>query len=120
MLKRKIVVYKGVISYSKFKEILDNIDSNREPEIEFYFKNKKYTYMIIKYKDYITFQRCGANEEQGGEIKYKSLNELCNSQTIDDIILINEWDSIEDIIFDCTFSVVDDKENIFNLYGVKI
>ncbi len=109
-----------MISYLKFKEIFDNIDANREPEIEFYFKNRKSTYMIIKYNDYVTFQRCGTKEEQSGEIKYKSLDELCNNQTIDDIILINEWDSIEDILFDCTFSVVDDKEDIFNLYGVEI
>lgn len=109
-----------MISYPKFKEIFDNIDSNREPEIEFYFKNRKNTYMIIKYNDYVTFQRCGIKAEQSGEIKFKSLDELCNSQTIDNIILINEWNNIEDILFDCTFSVVDDKEEIFNLYGVEL
>lgn len=109
-----------MISYPKFKEIFDNIDSNREPEIEFYFKNRKNNYMIIKYNDYVTFQRCGIKEEQSGEIKFKSLDELCNSQTIDNIILINEWNNIEDILFDCTFSVVDDKEEFFNLYGVEL
>ena len=36
-----------MISYIKFKQIFDNIDSHREPEIEFYFKNRKNTYMII-------------------------------------------------------------------------
>lgn len=109
-----------MISYQKFKEIYDNIDSNREPEIEFYFKNRKNTYMIIKYNDYVTFQKCGMKEEQIGEIEFESLDELCSSQTIDNIILINEWNNIEDILFDCTFSVVDDKEDIFNLYGVEI
>lgn len=109
-----------MISYPKFKKIFDNIDSNRESEIEFYFKNRKNTYMIIKYNDCVTFQRCGIKEEQSGEIKFKSLDELCNSKTIDNIILINEWNNIEDILFDCIFSVVDDKEEIFNLYGVEL
>lgn len=109
-----------MISYIKFKEIFDNIDSNREPEIEFYFKGRKNTYMIIKYNDYITFQRCGTKEEQSGELKFESLDVLYNSRTIDNIILKEEWDKIEDILFDCTFSVVDDKENILNLYGVEI
>lgn len=109
-----------MISYQKFKEIYDNIDANREPEIELYFKNRKNTYMIIKYSDYVTFQRCGVKEDQSGEIKFESLDELCNSQTIDNIVLINEWNNIEDILFDCTFSVVDNKEDIFNLYGVEI
>lgn len=109
-----------MISYQKFKEIYDKIDSNRESEIEFYFKNRKNTYMIIKYNDYVTFQRCGTAEEQSGEITFESLDELCNSQTIDNIILINEWNNIEDILFDCTFSVVADKGDIFNLYGIKI
>lgn len=109
-----------MISYLKFKEIFDNINPNRESEIEIYFKNKKNTYMIIKYKDYITFQRCGIKEEQSGEIKFTSLDELYNSQTIDSIILKDEWINIEDILLDCTYSIVKDKEYILDLYGVKI
>lgn len=109
-----------MISYIKFKEIFDNIDSYREPEIEIYFKDKKNTYMIIKYNNYITFQRCGTKEEQSGELKFESLDVLYNSRTIDNIILKDAWDKIENILFDCTFSVVDDKEDILNLYGVEI
>ena len=109
-----------MISYKKFKEIFDNLDANREPEIEIYFKNKENNYMIIKYKEYVTFQRCGKKEEQSGEIKFKSLDELASSKTIDDIILINEWVNIEDILFDTTFSVVLNKEDIYRYYGIKI
>lgn len=109
-----------MISYLKFKEIFDNLDSNSEPEIKIYFKSKKHAYMIIKYKNFITFQRCGMPEEQSGEIKFESLEELSIKKTIDDIVLINEWDDIDDILFDCTFSVVNDKEDIYNIYGVKI
>ena len=36
--------------------------------------------MIIKYPVYISFQRCGNQEEQSGEIKYKSLDILYNSR----------------------------------------
>lgn len=109
-----------MITYSKFKEIFDNIKSNREPEIELFFKTRKNFYMIIKYNEYITFQRCGSLEEQSGEIRFNSLDELYTSKTIDDIILKDEWDNIEDILFDCTYSVVEDKEEIYNLYGVEI
>lgn len=109
-----------MISYLKFKEIFDSIDSKSETEIEFIFKDKKNYYMIIKYNDYITFQRCGTDEEQSGEIKFTSLDELYNTQTIDGIVLKNEWNNIEDILFHCTFSVVDDKEVIYDLFGVEI
>ncbi len=108
-----------MITYVKFKKIYDNIGSYKELEIEFYFKNRKNSYMIIRYNDYITFQRCGTEEEGSGEIKFKSLDVLYNSQTIDNIVLKDEWDNIEDILFN-GFSVIADKEEILNLYGVKI
>ena len=105
-----------MVSYSKFKEIFENIDSRVEPEIELCFKNKKNTYMIIKYNGYITFQRCGINKEQSGKIKFESLDELYNTKTLDDIILKNDWSEIEDILFDRTFSIVTDYEDIAKLY----
>lgn len=107
-----------MISYSKFKEIFDKI--NYHTEIEFFFNNKRNTYMIIKYEDYITFQRCGIKEEQSGEIKFVSLDELYNRQTIDGIVLKEEWNNIKDILFDCTFSIIEDRAVISNLYGIKL
>lgn len=109
-----------MISYIKFKQIFDNIDSHREPEIEFYFKNRKNTYMIIKYDGYITFQRCGTEEEQSGEIRFESLDVLYNSRTLDNIVLKDEWINIENILFDSTFSVVNDMDEILKLYGIEI
>lgn len=85
-----------MITYLKFKELFEVLNVAREPEIEVYFHNRKYVYMIIKYKDYITFQRCGSKEEQSGEIKFSSLDELYNSKTIDDILLKEEWNNISD------------------------
>ena len=109
-----------MISYLKFKELFDNLNASNEPEIEFSFKNKKNKYMIIKYVSHITFQRCGALEEQSGEVKFSSLEELLSTKTIDDIVFIDEWDNIEDIIINCTLSVVDDKKDIFDAYGVEL
>ena len=109
-----------MISYLKFKELFDNLNAPNEPEIEFSFKNKKNKYMIIKYVSYITFQRCGTLEEQSGEFKFSSLEELLSTKTIDDIVFIDEWDNIEDIIINCTLSVVDDKKDIFDAYGVEL
>ena len=109
-----------MISFLNFKELFDNLNASNEPEIEFSFKNKQNKYMIIKYFSYITFQRCGTLEEQSGEVKFSSLEELLSTKTIDDIVFIDEWDNIEDIIINCTLSVVDDKKDIFDAYGVEL
>ena len=86
-----------MISYAKFKEIYANLNSKWETESRICFKNKKNDYMIIKYDNYLTFQRCGNIQEQSGEIKFNTLDELYNSKTIDNIILKEEWHNIEDI-----------------------
>ena len=109
-----------MISYAKFKEIFDALDAGREPEIELYFQSRDHTYMIIKYSDFITFQRCGTIEEQSGEIRFISLDELYNARTIDGIVLKNEWGDLYDILFDCTFSVINDPDEIHTQYGVCI
>lgn len=108
-----------MISYVKFKEIFDSLNPKWEAEIEIRFKNRKNSYMIIKYDNCITFQRCGKIEEQSNEIKFESLDELYNTKTIDDITLKEEWDNIDDIMFD-SLSVISNKEELFKLYGVKI
>lgn len=108
-----------MISYTKFKEIFNCI-RGRNPEIEFFFNNRDHSYMIIKYSDYVTFQRCGYLQEQSGEIRFETLDELYNAQTIDDIVLKKEWENIDDIIFDAAFSVVRDKEAFYDQYGITI
>lgn len=102
-----------MISYLEFKKWFDICKG--EPEIEIIFKNRKYTYMIIKYKDYITFQRCGDISIQSGEIRFSSLDELYHTKTIDNIILKEEWENIEDMIFDSMFCITEDKEEWMHL-----
>ena len=99
-----------MISYEEFKRIYNIIPG--EPEISIYLKNKQY--MIIKYEDYVTFQRCGINDGSG-EIKYQTLDELYNSKSIDNIYLKEDWYLIEDIIIDEIYSVTYDKEEIEEL-----
>ena len=107
-----------MIDYENFKKLFNVL--NNEPEIEVYFKNSKNTYMIIKYKDYITFQRCGIKEKQSGEIKFTNIDELYNSKTIDNIFLKQDWSNVKDILINSTFSVVDDKEDIKKIYGIDL
>ncbi len=111
-----------MITYIEFKEMFDSISVERfEPEITIYFKNRIEDYMIIKYSDYITFQRCGLEEERSGEIRYESLDELYHIETIDGIVLKNEWMNIEDILFDDTFSVAwDDMAEFYYQYGIQV
>ena len=76
---------------------------------EFYvlFRDKKDEYMIIIFKDEVSFQRCGGLEldnegnwvapKQSGETYYKSLDELYESDLIDGINLRRDWSKIEEI-----------------------
>ena len=103
-----------MISYKIFKELFEVLDSNRETEIEIIFKNRKDSYVLIKFNKKITF----GNSEKA--VDYKDIEELYNSKTVDNIILKEEWDNIEDILIDMTFSVKDDKAKIKEIYGIEI
>lgn len=103
-----------MISFDKFIELFNLLSENEEMKI--FFKNRKYEYMIIKYKDYVTFQRCGEHKE----IKYNSLEEFINNKMIDDIVFIDEFDNIKDILINNTFSIINDKDNICDLYSINI
>lgn len=107
-----------MITYEKFKEIFEKLREHQE--ISLYFNNREYTYMIIKLNEYITFQRCGNEEEQSGEIKFDSLDELYTTKTIDNIILKEEWCNLKDIVLDYTYSIVEDKEDIADILGVEL
>lgn len=99
-----------MLSFVEFKVIFDRLYS--DTEIIIYLNEKRY--MIIKYESYITFQRIGNIEEQSGEIKYNSLDELFNSVTIDNICLRDCWNNIDDIIIDDFVSLKEDKEEFIN------
>lgn len=103
-----------MITYKKFKELFEVLDLNRGPEIEITFKNRKDSYALIKFNEKITF----GNSDK--VLDYKDIDELYNSKTVDNIILKEEWDDIEDILIDMTFSINEDKEKIKEIYGVEI
>ncbi len=107
-----------IISFEDFKKIYNAIPG--EPEFELYFKNTNNTYMIIKYKEAVTFQRCGTMEEKSDEIKYATLDELYNAKLIDGIMLKRDWNLITEIVIDETFNVLLDMENIKEIYDIEI
>ena len=82
-----------MIDYEEFKRLYHA--GEREPEFYIIFKNRHCDYMIIKYEDGPTFQRCGDLESRGGEIKYNTLDELFYSDTIDGINLYRDWNEID-------------------------
>jgi hypothetical protein len=106
-----------MISYKLFKDVFNVIDG--ESEISIYFKNNNNIYMIVKYNDRVTFQK-RSDELNRGEIKYKTLDDLYNSTTIDEINLKNDWDKIEDIVIDDIFSFVYDKDDIERIYKIDL
>jgi len=79
------------LSYTEFKAIYDELDG--EPEFLVCFDDRDDEYMIIKYEDGPTFQRCGV-KTGSGEIKFKTLDELYDASTVDNISFKNDWNKI--------------------------
>uniref|UniRef100_UPI0040573C95 hypothetical protein n=1 Tax=Agathobacter sp. TaxID=2021311 RepID=UPI0040573C95 len=78
-------------SFEEVKEKFDKlIAADCEPELEVRI-NEKY-YMIIGYEGFVTFQGNGS-----GEIRFDSLDELYNTETIDGICLAKDWGKIEEM-----------------------
>jgi len=77
----------------KMNELVENVC---EPELTLYMYGK--AYMIIAYGDHCSFQRCGFNDGSG-EVNYKTLDELYNTETVDNILLKRDWKDIEN--FEC-------------------
>lgn len=116
------------IPYEKFIEIFNLIPYHSE--CEFYFSNIKETYMLIKYENNISFQRCGYSNEMlkngcpayyrgSGEIYYKNFEELYINKTVDNIRLKDIWGKIETIRVNSTFNLPDEIDDIFAVYGLK-
>ena len=78
------------------KKFSDEFIAGLRPELTLHMYDKKY--MIIFYKNRCSFQRCGF-PDGSGEIYYKSLDELYNAKTVDDIVLKRDWKDITD--FEC-------------------
>ena len=80
-------------TYEDLKEYLEKNKEN-EPEIPFLLNGKKY--MIIRFKDKVSFQRFGETlEDQSGEVYFKDLDTLYHTETIDGVLLERDWKKIE-------------------------
>lgn len=78
-------------SYEEVKEKFEKlIAADCEPELGLRI-NETY-YMIIGYEGFVTFQGNGS-----GEIRFDSLDELYNTETIDGICLAKDWSKIEEM-----------------------
>ncbi len=91
-----------MISFEEFTNLYNA--SQGEPEFEICFLNQKKTYMIIKYDDHVSFQRCGIGDGSG-EFDYPSLAVLYQAESVDGIKLMDKWDSIDTIIADGTYDL---------------
>ncbi len=108
-----------MITYQVFKKIFDAY--NGEPECEIYFNETETTYMIIKYDNCVTFQRCGV-EDGSGEFEYRDLDTLYHSVLIDGICLEKDWNNIETIVIDSAFDLAfpDEIEKLKEWYELDI
>lgn len=93
-----------MISYDQFKKIFNKLEIGSE--IEIYFNNDE-QYTMVKKDKINTF---GKNES--GLIN--------NYNNLEETSLKNEWNNINDVVINFAFSVVDDKNKITEIYGIKL
>lgn len=91
-----------MITFDEFRELFQAIPG--EPEFEIMFRDLKESYMIIKYSDHVSFQRCGM-DTGSGEFDYQTLEELYNTYSIDGICLKERWDSIDLLEVNASFNL---------------
>lgn len=107
------------LTFEQFKIIYEAIEG--EPEFSVYFSNRDEEYMIIKYDERVSFQRCGV-QNGSGEIFFDTLDSLCISKTIDDICLKEDWKNISDIIVNYRYQL-SNKDDLIDLcadYNFKL
>ena len=85
-----------MISIKEFEEIYNLIPG--KPEFELWFDEDGPSYMIIKYADCATFQRCGNGPHSSGEFEYPSLDALLGANLLDGLNLRRDWSRIQGII----------------------
>lgn len=104
-----------MVSVDEFKELFEMIP--HEPEFEICFEGNPSKYMIIKYEDHVTFQRCGL-KGGSGEIEYEDVEKLFQAKLIDDIQLARDWQNIVTIIVNSSWDLClpDDIEHLKNTY----
>jgi len=75
-----------------------------EPEFSLSLCGGDHEYMIIKYADGPTIARCGM-DDQCAELKFPTLRELLEAETLDGLCLSRDWDRIESIVVNATFDL---------------
>ena len=90
------------LSFDQFRRIYDAIPG--EPEFSICF-DSDIKYMIIKYQNEVSFQRCGNEKERSGELFYPDLDALYEATTVDHICLKRDWERIEVLIVNDTFTL---------------
>jgi len=104
-----------MITFDKFKELFNLLDSSNHSEIEIIINND--SYILIKFENYITY---GKEFAPINEIyKFNDIDELYEAN-INDICFKDNWDKVEDILVDLTFSVINNKEELNKLYHVNL
>ncbi|MBQ9002749.1 MAG: hypothetical protein IJ087_12940 [Eggerthellaceae bacterium] len=93
---------KGMVSFDEFKELFELVPG--EPEFEICFVEKPCEYIIVKYDDCVTFQRCGI-KDGSGEIEYGSLEDLCLADLIDGIQLGRDWQDVESVVVNSSWNL---------------
>lgn len=95
----------NIYSIEYVKEVIKElVKMGFEPELSLCFRGNESEYMIIGYADHVSFQGCGYYDGSG-EIDYKTLDELFESELIDGICLKRDWNKIVDIW--CSPSMID-------------
>jgi len=74
----------------------DCIKVGYEPELMIYLGGKMYG--IIGYADFVEFMRIPC-VDFSEIVRFGSLDELYNTQTVDEVLLVRDWDRIEK--FEC-------------------
>lgn len=104
-----------MIPFEKFKELFNCLDSNRHPEIEIIINGD--SYILIKFENYISY---GKDFAPINEVyKLDDIDELYETN-INGICLKDNWNKVEDILIDLTFSVINNKEEINKLYHANL
>ena len=99
-------------------------------EFEFYFNNTEGSYMLIKYDDSVSFQRCGYSQKMikegwnadylgTDELFYTSFEELYVVTTVDGLYLKNDWNKVKQICIDSLYCIPDDIDEIHKVYQIK-
>lgn len=105
----------NMITFEKFKDLFNYLDSSRHPEIEIIINDE--SYILIKFENHITYGKdCASINEI---YKFNDLDELYNAN-INGICLKDTWDEIADILIDLTFSVRNNKEKLNKLYHINL